>query len=277
MRIASIAGLALVLALLSGCITFLSEIHLAADGSGTLVQTVTMNPHAAAAAMEEVAHGMGASGETKASGEKTDDNLFAKTDWSAKAKELGDGVEFVSADRIHTEDTEGVRATYRFRDVAKLSLNPKPGAAIGTEGAGRSAPRAIRFRFERAGARSVLTAVVPPGEREKTADAAPPAAKADPEQIEMIRRMFRGMHIAMNVDVEGAIVSTNASYRDGSRVTLVDLDMDRLLEDPKTLDALNARLSAAAGDDARTAAVLSEFPGVKIETKPEVRIEFAGR
>ncbi len=60
-------------------------------------------------------------------------------------------------------------------------------------------------------------------------------------------------------------------------MTLFDVDFDPLLERPETLKALNARLSSAAGDDAKTAAALSEFPGMKINTKPEVRIEFSGK
>ena len=265
----------------TGCITFLTEIHLASDGSGTLVQTVSMNPHAAAGAMQEAARSMGGSGEVHEhetrETETKSDGPFANTDFAAKAKELGDGVEFVSADPIHEPEAEGVRVTYRFRDVRTLYLNPKPGAAMGTEGAGRSSPRALRFRFEKSGGRAILTAITPPAGKETTAArnaAAPPAGKADPGQIEMIRRMFKGMRMGLTIDVDGPIVATNASFHEARRVTLIDLDMDRLLDRPETLETLNSRLSAAAGDDAQTAEVLSAVPGVKIETKPEVRIEF---
>ncbi|HET7452243.1 MAG TPA: hypothetical protein VFL12_05845 [Thermoanaerobaculia bacterium] len=265
----------------TGCITFLTEIHLASDGSGTLVQTVSMDPHAAAGAMQEVARGLGGEGsvhehETRETETKSE-GPFANADFAAKAKELGDGVEFVSADPIRAADAEGVRVTYRFRDVRTLYLNPKPGAAMGTEGAGRSSPRALRFRFEKSGGRSILTAITPPAEKKTTTagDAAPPPAeKADPQQLEMVRRMFKGMRMGLTIDVDGPIVATNASFHEARRVTLIDLDMDRLLDRPETLETLNARLSAAGGDDAKTAEVLSAVPGVKIETKPEVRVEF---
>jgi hypothetical protein len=223
----------------TGCITFLTEIHLAGDGSGTLVQTVSMDPRAAAGAMQEVAKSMGGSGEVREhemrETETKSEGPFANADFAAKAKELGDGVEFVSADPIHGGDAEGVRVTYRFRDIRTLYLNPKPGAAMGAEGAGRSSPRAFRFRFEQAGGRSILTAITPPADKTTAAaDAAvPPAEKADPQQIEMVRRMFKGMRMGLTIDVDGPIVATNASFHEGRRVTLIDLDMDRLLARPE--------------------------------------------
>jgi len=85
------------------------------------------------------------------------------------------------------------------------------------------------------------------------------------------------MHMGLSIDVDGRITSTDATYHDGSRVTLMDLDMDPLLEKPETLKAMNERLASAMGDDAKTAAALSEFPGVKIESRPLVRVEFAAR
>ena len=281
MRLLRIAALGLLLAASAGCITFLTEIHLARDGSGTLVQTLSMNPQAFKGAMQEIAKGMGGSGEVKetATDKKEEEakGPFSKTDFAAKAKELGDGVEFVSADPIQSETAQGVRVTYRFRDINTLYLNPKPAAAMGAEGAGRSSAHAVRFRFERSGGRSVLTAVVPRDE-EKKKEAAPAAAASnaemDAQQMAMMKQMFKGMHIGMSLDVDGAISSTTASYRAGNRVTLIDIDMDPLLADPATLKAMNARLASAMGDDAKTAAVLSEFPGVKIETKPEIRVEF---
>jgi hypothetical protein len=278
MRFLRIAALGILLSVSAGCITFLTEIHLARDGSGTLVQTLSMNPQAFKGAMQEIAKGMGGSGEVKETTEKKEDakGPFSKTDLAAKAKELGDGVEFVSADPIESETAQGVRVTYRFRDINTLYLNPKPAAALGAEGAGRSSAHAVRFRFERSAGRAVLTAVVPPDEKKK--EEAPPAASTnaemDAQQMAMMKQMFKGMHIGMSIDVDGAISSTTASYRDGNRITLIDIDMDPLLADPATLKKMNARLSSAMGDDRKTAAALSEFPGVKIETKPEIRVEF---
>ena len=280
MKILRTVILALLLCILSGCITFLTEIHVSGDGSGTLVQTISMNPAAFKGAMQEVAKGMGGSGEVHETTEEKpqkEKGPFSTADLAARAKELGDGVEFVSADPIQTPTAQGVRVTYRFRDINTLYLNPKPSAAMGAEGAGRSSAHAVRFRFERAGGRSVLTAVLPPDAKEKAAAPPPAAPEMDDQQLAMMKTMFKGMHVGLSIDVDGRITSTDATYHDGSRVTLMDLDMDPLLEKPETLKAMNERLASAMGDDAKTAAALSEFPGVKIESRPLVRVEFAAR
>jgi len=279
MRVLRLGVLACLVAVLSGCITFFTEVHVARDGSGTLVQTVSMNPEAFKGAMQQLAQGMGGSGEIKeTTTEKKDEKgPFSTAQLAEKARDLGDGVTFVSAEPIQSATAQGVRVTYRFADVSKIFVNPKPAAALGTEGAGKSAPKSMRFRFERKGDRSILTAILPPDEKKSETPAPPASSDVDEQQLALLKQMFKGMHLRLTVDVDGRIVSTDAAFHTDRVVTFMDLDFDPLLEKPETLKALNARFSAAGGDDAKTAAALSELPGIKIDVKPEVRIEFAAR
>jgi hypothetical protein len=281
LKILRTGALAFVIALLSGCITFFTEIHVSPDGSGTLVQTVSMNPEAFKGAVDGIVKGLGGSGEVKETTEHKDANPdqgpFSTAQLAEKARGLGEGVTFVSAEPIQSATAQGVRVTYRFRDISKVFVNPKPAAAMGTEGAGKSAPKAMRFRFERQGGRSVLTAVLPPDQKKSDAPPPPASSDVDEQQLAMLKQMFKGMHLRLTIDVDGRITSTNAAFHTDDRVTLMDLDLDPLLEKPETLKALNDRLAGAMGDDAKTAAALSELPGIRIDTKPEIRIEFAGR
>ncbi|MGC2062871.1 MAG: hypothetical protein WA610_07815, partial [Thermodesulfovibrionales bacterium] len=50
---------AVVAASLTGCITFLTEIRLRGDGSGTMVQTMTINPEQIQESMQGIAAQMG--------------------------------------------------------------------------------------------------------------------------------------------------------------------------------------------------------------------------
>lgn len=277
MRTVRAAALAAAILSLSGCITFLSEIHLNPDGSGTMVQTMTMNPQAMKGALDSVAKGMGASGGEVKETKTEEKGPFDDKALAEKAKDLGEGVTFVSAEKIDTKTAGGARVTYKFRDINTLAVNPKPGAAMGTEGSGKSAKGAMKFHFERRGDRSVLTVLLPPSE--KKAEAPPPASspEMDEQQMAMFKQMMKGLHIGLSVEVNGRLIETTSPYRAGNKVTLFDVDFDPLLAKPETLKALNARLSSAGGDDAKTAAALSEFPGMKINTKPEIRIEFSGK
>src|SRR5574340_72262 len=138
---------------LTGCITFLTEINLNGDGSGTMVQTITMNPSQLKASVEGVAKQMGATTTESKEPEKDkpagkpDEGPLKESDLKGKAVDLGPGVTFVSAEKIDTKTAAGVRVTYAFEDINQLAVNPKPAAAMGTAGAGASSQDALKFRF----------------------------------------------------------------------------------------------------------------------------------
>jgi hypothetical protein len=239
MRILRNGALALVLGALTGCITFFTEVHVAPDGSGTLVQTFSMNPEAFKGAMQEFAKGMGGSGEVKETTHesskegKAEKGPFSTAQLAEKAKDLGEGVTFVSAEPIESPTAQGVRVTYRFQDVSKVFVNPKPAAAMGTEGAGRSSASAMRFRFERKGDRSILTAILPPDKKKSDETAPAPSAEMDEQQMAMMRQMFKGMHLRLTVDFAGRITATNATYHTDRQITLMDLDFDPPSSSPR--------------------------------------------
>ena len=165
----TVAVLLIVLAAsLTGCITFLTQINVRGDGSGTMVQTITMNPEQIKESMQGIANQMGANmtdskEETKNKPAKEpDEGPIKESDLKGKAADLGPGVTFVSAEKIDTKTASGVRVTYAFKDINQLAVNPKPGAAMGTEGAGASSQDALKFRFKRTpNGNSVLTVVLP--------------------------------------------------------------------------------------------------------------------
>ncbi len=277
---------------LTGCITFLTEIRLRGDGSGTMAQTMTMNPEQMKEMMESIAKQMGATmTESKAdsppdakkdspkASPKADEGPFKEDDLKGKAADMGTGVTFVSVEKIDTKTAAGVRVTYAFKDVNQLAMNPKPGAALGTAGAGASSKDALKFRFKRLpNGNALVTIVLPPPEPEAPKrEAGPPPASPEvaAEQLAMTRQMFKGLHMGITVDVEGKVVKTNSPYVDGSKVTLMDIDFDPLLSDEEGFRKLNEKMEAAQGDDLKTMEVLKGVKGLKITTAPEISIEFA--
>jgi outer membrane murein-binding lipoprotein Lpp len=284
------AGLLLLVAAamsLAGCITFLSEIKVNGDGSGTMVQTITMNPEQLKATMDSIAKQMGATTtEAKEEPKKESpkpkaEGPFKEDELKSKAADLGQGVTFVSAEKIDTKTAAGVRVTYAFKDINTLAINPKPQAAMGTAAAGAASKDAMKFRFSRKpDGHAVLTVVLARPEPEAAKEKAsppPPAASSEEEaqQREMVRQMFKGLHMGVTVEVEGKIIRTNSPYVDGSKVTLLDIDFDPLLSDQGKLEALNKKMEGAMGDDEKTLEALKGIKGLKITTSPEVTIEFA--
>ncbi len=270
---------------LTGCITFLTEIKVRGDGSGTMVQTITLNPEQMKESMAGIAKQMGAPVESKTKDLKNDspkvskERPFKEADLKGKAADMGPGVTFVSAETIDTKTVAGVRVTYAFKDINQLAVNPKPAAAMGTVAAGASAQEAVKFRFNRLpNGNAVLTIILAQAKPETKEQAATPPPPASPEesaqQTALIRQMFRGLHMGLSVDVEGKVVKTNSPYVEGSKVTLMDIDFDPLFSEEEGFKALSAKLEKVTGDDRKTMEILKGVKGLKIVTDPEVSIEF---
>ncbi|HYA31905.1 MAG TPA: hypothetical protein VED67_04035 [Thermodesulfovibrionales bacterium] len=271
---------------LTGCITFLTEITVRGDGSGTMVQTMTINPEQMKASVEGIAKQMGTTTteskepSKKKSPEESQEGPFKEGTLKSKAADLGPGVTFVSAETIDTKTAAGVRVTYAFKDINQLAVNPKPEAAMGTAAAGASSDDALKFRFDRKpNGNAVLTVVFArpkPEAAKERAHAPPPASPEESDQqTAMMKQMFKGLHMGIAVNVEGKVVTTNSLYVEGSKVTLMDIDFDPLFSDEGGLKALSAKMEAAMGDDLKTMEVLKGIKGLKITTDPEISIEFA--
>ena len=57
----------------------------------------------------------------------------------------------------------------------------------------------------------------------------------------MLKQMFGGAHVTIAVEPAGTLVRTTSPFVDGSRVTLLDIDLDRLLEDDALIAVFRQR------------------------------------
>jgi hypothetical protein len=71
--------------------------------------------------------------------------------------------------------------------------------------------------------------------------------------------------------VNGTIVSTNATHRNGQRVTIVDLDLAKLGDAVPRLEKLGM-LNGASLDEAMT--LLKDIPGMKADMNDELTVVF---
>jgi hypothetical protein len=85
----------------------------------------------------------------------------------------------------------------------------------------------------------------------------------------MVRALLAGARVSIAMEPAGSLLRTNAPAVDGSRVTLLDVDVDQLLGNEEVF----ARLSdAKTPEDLK--AVLKEVPGLKIPLERDVVVEF---
>lgn len=265
-------------AVTTGCFRSDTVIHVKADGTGTIEQTNLANKQ-----MLAMASGMAKSAAKEAGADtsKTPDldqlgDLFDEARIKEQASTFGEGVRYVSSEPLAQDGLNGVKAVFAFDDVRLLNLN-NSGSSTG----GAAMPK-LRFDLQRTpdGA-STLRIRLPEGTRSgpggDPAATAPPATTPPrqdipPEALAMVRNMFKGARLTIGVEVEGAIVTTDAPAREGSRVTVFGLDIEQLLSDPAKFAALQ---SMKPGTDFATARkALEGVPGVVLPATPTVSIEF---
>jgi hypothetical protein len=248
----------LLAAVSSGCLRSTTTIDLGPDGAGTIVQETAVTAQALAM-MKGFAAQQGAP--------EPPNDLFGEEQARKTAETMG--VTFVSGEPIKTAEMEGYRARYSFDDIRNVKVTMQQGAA----GMSNAKQPPFGFAFDRGAAASLLTIQIPdqmPGGG--TLPGLPSAGTTDAEKaqaaqaIGMMKMMMRGMFVDVSLNVNGRILESNAAHIDGSRVTLLQIDVDKLLADESALQKLQAATDLKG---------LAGVPGLKVPTEPKVTIQFS--
>lgn len=268
LRFIALASFCLAAVLSSGCLASTTIITVKADASGTIDQTLLMTPAAVAQFQQLAAMG-------QAAGSSKPQELFSEQDARNTAAKLGEGVTYVSSQRLKTPEGEGIKARYAFTDVRKLRLNERPsapgGSMPGMTPSGRGAADDLTFRFSGPPAGNPVVTVVFPsttGGRPNAPDAGR-GNQMPPEALAMARQVLKGLRIDIVMQVDGRIIKTNSPFVEGSTVTLLAIDFEQLLADPAILADLQQTQSIEA-----VRSRLTGIKGVKLNPDNEVTIEF---
>jgi hypothetical protein len=251
---------------LTGCLQIEKIVKLKPDGSGTVEETLVMSK----ATLDQMQQMMASFGGDKAKAKPPE--LMDEAKLKEAAGKMGEGVTFVSATKISGEKGEGFKAIYAFTDINKLKVDQNPSSAMPGQGGPKPGgekdkKEPVVFRFAK-GSPAELAVTLPQPEV-KPKKEQPPGM--EDMAMQMMQQMFKDMKITLAVEVQGAIKDTNAEYRDGSRVTLIDLDMNKLLADPAKFKEL-AKANPQSLQEGK--ALLKGIEGIKIESAPEVKIKF---
>ena len=92
----------------------------------------------------------------------------------------------------------------------------------------------------------------------------------DPQAMAMMKQMFADMKMSIKLVADSGIEETNATHREGDTITLMEMDMNKLMEKPENLKKLGEvdQQNPAAAMEA-----LKGIDGVKVEVKPEVTVK----
>jgi len=265
---------AFLLTLLTGCLQMEILVKVKPDGSGTVEQKVMMSAKAVQMALMGKQQ-QGGAGEDA----PTVLDLFPEDGLKAQAKDMGEGVTYVSHEKVEAEGFQGVKTIYAFTDINKLKIDPS--SSMDSKGGpqqGKKESRPITFKLSKAGGNSLLTVVFPAdnkkgeGEGSKTAE----KPKLTPEQLkmqaDMAKQMLKGLKVGVLVEVEGTLVKTNTEHVEGNKVTLFEIPFDKVMEDDKAFKKM-----MAGGKDMnfeQKKELFKDVEGVKFSPEKEVTIEF---
>jgi hypothetical protein len=246
-----------------GCFQMTTIVHLNGDGSGTIDHSMLITKAALAQIRQFSA--LGGRGQTLD---------FVSEDQARKmAETLGPGVSYVSSEAIDTPLGEGRNSKYAFADINTLRINPQPQApgGIGVKTQAFSSDRnTITCSFARdPNGNAILKINLPELNLQSALGNANTGDAGISQQLAMVRALLAGARILIGVEPAGLLVKTTSPFVDGTRVTLLDVNLDQVLAN----EALIAQVQAAKTPE-ETKAALTGVPGLRIALEREVTIEF---
>jgi hypothetical protein len=271
-RIMRIAVLLLATSLFTGCFSTAWLISLKKDGSGTIRMDFRMDKQ-----VLDMMNSMGGESQDTATSSEA---FMDREELEQLASEMGDGVRFVSAEPLpENEESVGYTAHFTFRDINALALDPMEGApeqqAGEIESTTEEAP--FTFSFTPGNTAELIVRIAQEDDRDDEAEGSSEEAmgeESSPEEQQMMAEMmkpyFRSMSFLVQIEFDGTIRSTDASYREENIVTLMDMDMGKIVDD----DELFKRVINSDGFEDKEALELMEEAGVRIEQKDRVRVTF---
>jgi hypothetical protein len=256
---------------LPGCFQSETTIHLNKDGSGTLVEETRFG-----AQMLAMIGQMGAiGGDEKAAAPDPMKDLMSAEKAKTRAANLGEGVTFVKAEPSEVGGAKGARVTYAFKDINKLKISAgdSMNALSSMPGAEEKADKNVEpILFSYAGGKLSIKPPQPkkPDAPEAGAADAPKPDMDSPEAMAMMKQMCGDMKMSLKLVVDSGIGETNATHREGNTITLVEMNMGKLVENPdamKKLGKMDPKQDPTVAMEA-----LKGIDGIKVETQKEVTV-----
>ena len=260
---------------LSGCIEMHTVITVNKDGSGLIEENIFIGKEIIKM-FKEFAAAFADSTQPQ-----QEFNLFEEEKIKAKTSDYGEGIEFVSMENIVTDEREGYKAIYKFKDLNKVKVNQDPSdempMAEPKEGSEKT-NEYVFFKFITGNPNRIVFKLPDETKKEeentkqiKTDDTTATNVEADSSDLESMVKFMKDMKAKFEIRVYGKITNTNATHVDGNTVTLFDIDFAQLISDKEKLEEFK-KFNPNSFEEVKK--LVSGIPGIKVELNKEVYIEF---
>ena len=220
---------------------------------------------------------MAAMGGPNAAKEDPVAKMFSEDKAKARAAELGEGVTYEKTEALNGADgSKGARVTYRFKDINTLKITPGDGmknmSPMG-EAKADALKKNATIAFSYAGGNLTINMPDPPKADAAAAPAGDNPGMPDmdnPDAQDMAKQMLGGMKVSLKLVAEPGIADTNATYKTANAITLMEMDMDKILAKPAALKQFGKI------DKNNPAAAMQAFKGLdgaKLETQKAITVK----
>jgi hypothetical protein len=288
-----------ILLTLTACFQVDTTLEVKTDGSGVIEETFLMKKDfldQMKIMVEGMAKDMGQAlpesenhGKTQKGAEaqnKTKEfDIFDEAKLKEGAKEMGEGVTYVEGSKVVVGGYEGYKAIYAFKDINKVRINQNPGEKVpggpqqGNADA-KGAKEYLTFTFTKGKPAELIIKSPAKGFDKKSGDSSEGVkpsqdnANASEEMLSQMKGLFQGMKFALAVVVDGDILETNATHREGSKITLLELDFGKLIENPEKFKKFSESKPKTM-EEAKL--LMQDLPGIKVDLNNEIKIIFDQR
>lgn len=265
---------ALFLLALTSCIDVTTKVKLNTNGSGTIEETVMISKDIIA-----MLEGFMAFDSTDSEVQKTE--MFSEDELKNEASSFGEGVKYISSEKHETQTMKGYTAVYSFNDINKVKVENDPGEKVPSNFDSQDDVEkedVITFNFTKEKPLS-LKIFIP--KSEKSEDENDEVGFVETEENEMetdttgmaqqMQMMFKNMKVSVSLEINGKIVETDAAFVDGNKITLFEMDFEKLLSDPEKLEQLE---KTKPDNFEQALELMKDIPGFKIEFKEVVNVIF---
>ena len=164
--------------------------------------------------------------------EPTDPNLIDREALELTAQSMGEGVSLSKVEPLPNDSTyAGYTAYFKFKDISKIKVSASPSTS--PEAVSEESNEWIKFDFDK-GTTSKLTMylseMMEEDETSHIEEDEEIEASADESLGDQLKEIYKDMHYWMTFEFNGKITDTNASFVDGSKITIFDMNFEKIVE-----------------------------------------------
>jgi len=260
---------------LTGCFEVETNIKLNKNGSGTMEETMLFSQMMM---MQMAQMGQAFGGEEEDSSENP---VYDVEKLKAEAADKGEGVTYASSEAIERNGKSGYKVIYNFKDINTLKYSNDPSKKMNMPTMGmedEATEEFVRFQYSK-GNLIINFPEEGDGDEEYTDD---DTEEFDQEELddgvdemagmeEMMKQMFTDMKFKTTIEFEGGIKKTNATFVEGNKITLMEMDFNKVMENAEAFKTLGTLQSATP---AQQKEAMKNLPGIKFEAEEKITVNF---